>query len=250
MEKADILVGGKIKRFSLFRITEHFLNMVVFTLLAITGLSQKFYEYGFSQWLIMNLGGVDSVRLIHRYAGILFAILTVSHILIASIGVIFRKWQATMVINRKDFTDAVDNLKYYFGLTDHPARCDRYDYKQKFEYWGVIVGGLLMIGTGFVLWFPAFIARYLPGEFIPAAKAAHTNEALLAFLVIIVWHMYNAVFSPEVFPLDTAIFTGRISAKRMKHEHPLEYERITGEFQENIFPEGESEIQQESDLSP
>jgi cytochrome b subunit of formate dehydrogenase len=154
------------------------------------------------------------------------------------------------VINRKDFTDAVDNLKYYFGLTDHPARCDRYDYKQKFEYWGVIVGGLLMIGTGFVLWFPAFIARYLPGEFIPAAKAAHTNEALLAFLVIIVWHMYNAVFSPEVFPLDTAIFTGRISAKRMKHEHPLEYERITGEFQENIFPEGESEIQQESDLSP
>jgi hypothetical protein len=80
-----------------------------------------------------------------------------------------------------------------------------------------------------MLWFPTFIVKYLPGEFIPAAKAAHTNEALLAFLVIVTWHLYNAIFSPEVFPLDTSIFTGKISVKRMKHEHPVEYERMTGE---------------------
>ena len=134
-----------------------------------------------------------------------------------------------MVINKKDFTDAIENIRYYFGTTDQPARCDRYDYKQKFEYWGVVVGGLLMIATGLILWFPTTIVKYLPGELIPAAKAAHTNEALLAFLVIIVWHLYNAIFSPEVFPLDTSIFTGKISVERMKHEHPLEYERITGE---------------------
>ena len=68
---------------------------------------------------------------------------------------------------------------------------------------------------------------------IPAAKAAHSNEALLAFLVIVVWHLYNSIFSPEVFPLDTAIFTGKISVSRMKHEHPLEYERITGQSLED-----------------
>ena len=83
-----------------------------------------------------------------------------------------------------------------------------------------------MISTGVVLWFPVNVARFLPGEVIPAAKAAHSNEALLAFLVIVTWHIYNSIFSPEVFPLDTGIFTGKISRERMVHEHPLELARI------------------------
>ncbi len=233
MNNSNLIVGGKIRRFSTFRIFEHQMNMTAFAVLIITGLSQKFHDYGLSQWIIINLGGVDSVRLIHRYTGVCFALLTISHILVGSAGVIFRKWPASMVINKKDFTDAIENIRYYFGTTDQPARCDRYDYKQKFEYWGVVVGGLLMIATGLVLWFPTTVVTYLPGELIPAAKAAHTNEALLAFLVIVVWHLYNAIFSPEVFPLDTSIFTGKISVERMKHEHPLEYERITGESLEH-----------------
>ena len=133
-----------------------------------------------------------------------------------------------MVVHKKDFQDAIDNIRYYLGLSEYGARCDRYDYKQKFEYWGVVVGGMLMIGTGLALWFPAIVTRLLPGELIPVAKAMHTNEALLAFLVIAIWHIYNAIFSPEVLPLDTVIFTGKISRARMIHEHPLEYERMFG----------------------
>ncbi|OGW42453.1 MAG: hypothetical protein A2010_17295 [Nitrospirae bacterium GWD2_57_9] len=220
--------NDRIRRFGSGRIVEHQLNAVVFLLLVITGLSQRFHDYALAQWIILKLGGVDTVRLIHRFTGIFFTVLCSVHILAASAGVLLRRFRPSMVITLNDFRDAIDNLKYYFGISNHPARCGRYDYKQKFEYWGVVVGGMLMIATGLILWFPVAASRYLPGEIIPAAKAAHTNEALLAFLVIVIWHVYNSIFSPEVFPLDTAIFTGSISRERMVHEHPLELAEMEG----------------------
>jgi cytochrome b subunit of formate dehydrogenase len=223
-EKGDLY----IKRFGPSRIVEHWLNALVFVILVLTGLSQKFHDAGLSQLIIGVLGGIDSVRVIHRITGVGLATLTLLHIISATYGVLFRRWQPTMVIGKKDFTDVIENLKYYFGLTDHPARCDRYDYKQKFEYWGVVVGGILMTMTGLTLWFPTIVARFLPGGAIPVAKALHTNEALLAFLVIVIWHIYNSIFSPEVFPMDTAIFTGKISRDRMVHEHPVELARMEG----------------------
>jgi formate dehydrogenase gamma subunit len=217
-----------IKRFGPARIIEHWLNAGAFILLVVTGLAQKYHEYDISQWVVMTLGGIDAVRLVHRYSGIALGILTFQHILVASFGIVFKRWQPSMVIHFKDFRDAVDNIRYYLGLSEHPARCDRFDYKQKFEYWGVVIGGVLMVATGLILWFPTVVTRLLPGQFVPVAKALHSNEALLAFLVIVTWHIYNAIFSPEVLPIDTVIFTGKISRERMIHEHPLEYERIFG----------------------
>lgn len=224
-----------IKRFSIYRIIEHHVNAIVFALLVITGLSQRFHNSGVSQWIIITLGGIDTVRLIHHYLGIVFTILLAIHSFQAAIGVIFKKWQASMIVTMKDYQDAMVNIFYFFGLAKHPARCDRYDYRQKFEYWGVVVGGFLMIATGFILWFPVLSARFLSGDAIPAAKMAHTNEAMLAFLVIITWHIYNAIFSPEVFPLDTAIFTGKISRERMLHEHPVELAAIEGVTVEELL---------------
>ncbi len=223
--------GEMIRRFHPGRILEHHVNAVVFGVLVLTGLSQRFYAAPWAEGVILFLGGIDTVRLIHRYSGITFSLLIAIHVLTGVYGVVVKRWSPSIVINKKDFIHAVENLKFYLGITETPARCDRYDYKQKFEYWGVVVGGFLMIATGLILWFPTKIFQllpFLPGQVVPAAKAAHSNEAMLAFLVIVIWHIYNAVFSPEVFPLDTSIFTGKISRERMHHEHPLEYERIFG----------------------
>lgn len=238
-DNREVVIGGHVyyKRFGPLRIAEHWLNAVTFIILVVTGLSQKFYAFELSHLMVISLGGIDKVRFIHRIAGIIFSVLTIQHILVASFGILFKRWQPTMVVYIKDFMDAIDNLKYYLGITDHPAYCDRFDYKQKFEYWGVVVGGVLMIFTGLILWFPTVVARLLPGEIIPAAKALHTNEALLAILVIVVWHIYNAIFSPEVFPLDTTMFTGRISRERMLHEHPVELARIQDKPLEDIIQE-------------
>lgn len=91
-----------------------------------------------------------------------------------------------------------------------------------------------MIATGAILWKPLFITRFMTGQIIPAAKVLHSNEALVVFLIIAGWHIYNAIFSPEVFPLNGSIFTGHISRERMIHEHILELSRIENRTPEEI----------------
>jgi|Deesub1362A_J573_1020465.scaffolds.fasta_scaffold00199_6 formate dehydrogenase gamma subunit len=237
MANIDRIKGNKIRRFSIFRIIEHWAVMLTFGVLVVTGLSQKFYSLDVSQWLIFKMGGIDYARLVHRFTGIVFLLITSIHIIIGIIGVAFKKWHPSMIISKKDFTDAIHNIKYYLGIESRPAICDRYNYKQKFEYWGILIGGLLMIVTGIILWFPTFITRFLPGEIIPAAKVMHTNQALVIFLIIAVWHIYNSIFSPDVSPLDTSIFTGYISKERMLTEHPIELARLEGKPLEEIITE-------------
>lgn len=217
-----------IVRFSPWRRVEHFAIMVVFILLCLTGLPQKFFEQSWARWTIDTLGGVERARWLHRASGFLFAALTVGHLVGATWLVATRRARLSLVPERKDFTDAIMSVRYYLGLTQAQPRFDRYDYRQKFEYWGMVLGSLVVIATGFVLLWPTIVAQYLPGQLIPASKVAHSNEGLMAFLVIIVWHIYNAHLSPDVFPFDSSIFTGRMSVERMRHEHPLEYERLTG----------------------
>ena len=119
-------------------------------------------------------------------------------------------------------------LKYYLGMTDQHPQYDRYTYKEKFEYWGLVIGNVIMVTTGFILFFPVQAANLIPGQIIPAAKVAHSNEGLMAFFVITIWHIFNAHLNPDVFPFDASIFTGKVSRERYVHEHPLELARLEG----------------------
>lgn len=222
------------RRFSAMRIIEHWIHMIAVIILVVTGLSQKLYTFEISRWFILQMGGIDSVRLIHRGVGVLFSLAVVMHILIAAFGLVVKRWQPSMVITKNDFRNAVHNIRYYLGNEQYPAPGGKYSYTQKFEYWGILTGGLLMIVTGAVLWKPLFFTRFISGEIIPAAKVLHTNEAMVVFIIIVLWHIYNAIFSPEVFPLNTSIFTGRISRERMIYEHILELASIEGTTPEEI----------------
>jgi cytochrome b subunit of formate dehydrogenase len=199
-----------IRRFSVYRIIEHLVLIVLFVVLAATGLSQKFYLLGVSKSIILALGGIDSVRSLHHLSAVLFTLFTFQHIVVNFIGIIFEQWDTSMLISFRDAQDAIHNVRYYLGMADQPANCARYSYKEKFIYWLILLGGIQQIITGFILWFPVVTTQYLPGQFIPAAKAVHTNDAMLIFLLIGIWHIYDSMFSPEVFPLNKSIFTGYV----------------------------------------
>jgi formate dehydrogenase gamma subunit len=230
-------------RFSKRQRVEHFLVMILFLLLAVTGFPQKFFDMAWSQWLIIHLGGIDRVRWLHRLSGILFASVAVLHLAVVLSLAARKRITLNMIPTKKDFRDAIITLRYYLGLSEEQARFDRYEYRQKFEYWGLILGGLIMISTGFILYFPIFWTRFLSGEVIPAANVAHSSEGLLAFLIVIIWHIYNAHLNPDVFPFDSSIFTGKISEERMEKEHPLEYACL---LTEDLEPSSVQERKQKS----
>ena len=226
-------MSNYIVRFSLKQRIEHFITMTTFAMLCLTGLPQKFYTTGWAHSLVGLLGGIDNTRWVHRWFGVLLAVSTVVHFASGIAAILSRKIGFSMVPNKKDFEDAIQQLRYYLGMTDEHPKYDRFTYKEKFEYWGLVIGNVIMVATGFILFFPVQAANLIPGQIIPAAKVAHSNEGLMAFFVITIWHIFNAHLNPDVFPFDASIFTGKVSRERYLHEHPLELARLEGGLPED-----------------
>ncbi len=215
-------------RFSLSQRVEHALLMVSFTTLAVTGLAQRFYTAGWAEWVILSLRGIEYTQLIHRAFGLVFTLSVVYHFGYLAYSLFVRHSKPSMLPNLKDVRDVVTTLRYSFGFTDKPPQFGRFDYRQKFEYWGIIFGSIIIIISGFILAFPLAVTKVLPGQVVAAAVEFHGYEATLAVLTIVIWHLYDVIFKPGIFPADTSIFTGKISRKRMLEEHPLEYAELVG----------------------
>lgn len=206
------------RRFALSQRLEHILLLTTFTTLAITGLPQKFAGEAWAEAMIQLMGGIDKVRIIHRFAATLMMLETVYHFVVIAYRVIVRRVRMTMLPTLTDARDALQAFLHNLGFAKHPPQMGRYTFEEKVEYWALIWGTVVMIITGFMLWNPIAAARLFPGQFIPAAKAAHGGEALLAVLSIIIWHMYSV----HVRRFNKSMFTGSLTEDEMRHEHPLE----------------------------
>ena len=244
MSRAEIIRGDDgvvmVERFTPARRLEHLLAIAVFVTLVLTGFPQKFYEAGWARWLFGFMGGLDTVRSIHRWAGLAFVVHAGLHLGVIFVGVLSRRVRLSLLPTPQDLRDAWNNMAFYFGRRPRPPEFGKFDYRQKFEYVGLILGGLVMIVSGLILLYPVATVGFLPGEAIPAARVAHSSEAMLALLVLVVWHIYGSSLSPEVFPLDPSIFTGYIPAHELAERHALEYRRL--------FPDGHTDDGEEAPL--
>jgi len=217
-----------VVRFSTYQRAEHMLVAVLFTMLVLTGLPQAYPRSGIAGAFVDFWGGISSARFIHRACGFTFVTFMVIHVLRGVIATVRAHGKTDIIPTVKDFRDIFDQFRHYLGKGPAP-RFGKFDYAEKFEYWGLFLGGCLIGGTGLLLVFPEFAGTYLPGVVITAARVAHGYEATLAILVVLIWHLWGVSLRPEVFPCDTSIFTGKISVERLREEHALEYEKLVAE---------------------
>lgn len=205
-------------RFDRWQRTEHALLLLSFTLLALTGLPQKYSLTYWGSTLIWLLGGIELTRLLHRTAAIVLMLETIYHTVMVAYKVLIKRVRLTMLPSWQDVIDGFHAMGYNLRLAKTPPRMGRYTFGEKVEYWAVIWGTVIMVLTGFMLWNPIATTIFFPGQWIPAAKAAHGGEALLAVLSIVIWHMYHV----HLKHFNRSMFTGHISRHEMENEHPQE----------------------------
>jgi cytochrome b subunit of formate dehydrogenase/mono/diheme cytochrome c family protein len=206
------------ERFSLTQRIEHLVMLVSFTMLAITGLPQKFPLNGVSQWIVGLFGGVENLRSIHHIAAIVLILVSIYHFLMLGYDLYVKRVRMSMLPTFQDGKDALQAFLYNVGLAKHRPQIGRFGFEEKAEYWALLWGTVVMALTGFMMWNPVATTQLLPGQVIPAAKAAHGAEAVLAVLAILVWHFYGV----HLKFFNKAMWTGKLTEEEMLHEHPLE----------------------------
>jgi len=242
--------GGEwFTRFVPFERFLHFLVVTSFLLLVVTGMPLKFYYTDWARTLFHFVGGAESARALHRFGAVVTFVYFGLHVA----SLVGKAWKGrkklrnpasgrfsvrqlfrtlfgpdSMIPTWQDWKDFVAHNKWFFGKGPKPS-FDRWTYWEKFDYFAVFWGVFIIGTSGLVMWFPEFFTSFLPGWAINVALIIHSDEALLAAGFIFSIHFFNTHFRIEKFPMDTVIFSGRISKNEMLHERKRWYDRLVAE---------------------
>ena len=216
---------GFVLRMSLAERCQHALLASSFIVLVYTGFALKFPDTWLFAWLVALEQGNAIRGWVHRGAAVAMIVACLWHLayLPTRRG---RALLVDMLPRPEDAKEVLRNIQYLLGLRSDPPRFDRFSYIEKAEYWSLIWGSMVMVVTGFALWFETEAMRFMPLWTLDVATMIHYYEAWLATLAIVVWHFYMVIFNPDVYPMNWTWLTGKISTAMLRHEHPREYERL------------------------
>jgi len=244
-------------RFTLNQRLQHIILASSVIVLVLTGMPLKFKDTLWAPHLYKMVGGIHLAPIIHRVAGVVLLLLFTYHV--GYLAYIFYKGEIVplkknrklglgaiikailrqpLIPNLKDLKDIGDLFKYLFFLTREKPKGDRFTWKEKFDYWAPFWGVVIIGSSGIVMWAQELATHVLPGEIISFALIAHSDEALLAALFLMLWHWYNVHFSLSVFPMGTVFLTGYLTEELMVEEHYEYYVEVMNQegYEGEILP--------------
>lgn len=258
-EPIKIIKGRKyFFRFTIHQRIQHVILASLVLILVMTGMPLKFHDAFWAQPVYRILGGIHVAPLVHRVAGVCMIIFFIYHIVYMT-HMIYRRYQAglggenrlsmlallkfflnlPLIPSMRDLKEIIELVKYYLFMTDTRPRGGKWTWKDKFDYWAPFWGIPVLGLTGLMMWGQEHATKFLPGEILNYALIAHSDEALLAALFLLIWHMYNVHFSATVFPMGSAFLTGYLSERIMVEEHYDYYMELMTQagLQDEIIPQ-------------
>ncbi|MGB8097249.1 MAG: cytochrome b/b6 domain-containing protein [Terracidiphilus sp.] len=204
---------------------QHLILLASFMVLVLTGFALKYPD----SWFAHLLGLSEHLRsIVHRVAGVALIAAGIYHVFYAAAAREGRRMLRDIAPGPRDVTDAFHTMLYYLGLRREKPKFGRFSYAEKAEYWALVWGTALMGLTGIMLWAKVWVGNVLARWWVDVATSVHFYEAILATLAILVWHFYQVIFDPDIYPMNTAWWDGKMPADHYREEHELDVE-ATGE---------------------
>ena len=137
--------------------------------------------------------------------------------------------------------DIVQFFKHigWFLVIGKAPEFDRWGYWEKFDYFAVFWGMIILGTTGLLLAFPLSSTKVIPGWGLNVAFWIHRIEALLAMAHLFIIHFFIAHLRRHNFPMDRAIFEGSADLNAARHERPAWIARLeqSGELDSALVSE-------------
>jgi len=237
----NAVTATRLKRFSPAQRLWHVSLILVFMLLSVTGLAWMYIETPWGQGLAGWFGGIRNTLEIHRVAGLVMLAFFAGHIIWLVFQIRFR-WPedsllgpSSIVFLWRDVVGFFQHLGWVLGLRKKPA-FDRWSWWEKFDYWAVWWGFMIVGVTGLMLYNPVLTSDFFPGWFLNVALWVHRIEALLAMAHIFSVHFTVEHFRPNTFPFNSAMFNGSIPLEEASSDHSAWVERLrkTGRLESQL----------------
>jgi cytochrome b subunit of formate dehydrogenase len=233
--------GKHFERFHWLWRLAHLVFATSLMMLTLTGMTALYAESAWAPVVANLLGGPRSAAMIHRVFAVIFAFVFIAHLgwMATHLAKHWRTFRIfgpnSLIPGPQDLWDALAMFKWFFGRGPRPV-FDRWTYWEKFDYWAPFWGVTIIGASGFMMWFPALTASYLPGWVFNVAMIAHGEEAFLAAVFLFTVHFFNNHFRPDKFPLDIIMFTGSMPVEEFARDHALEYQRLvqSGELEKHL----------------
>lgn len=230
-----------LERFNLHQRLQHWTLVAAFATLVVTGFPLKFADRDWAAWTIWHIGGVDVARHVHRVAGVMLILGFVYHMGYVGSLIIRKKrregtgpiqtiFRMPLAVSPSDMKEMLHLILYLVGLRKTRPLQGRFSMPEKFEYFGVFWGTLLLGLTGMLMWHSDWTTRYMSGRVLTLAYLIHGFEAFLALLHVGVVHMVSVIFSPAVAPVSPAMFNGLSGPEELAEAHPAWVEEAKRKF--------------------
>lgn len=225
MSAGRILPNGGVLRYNLKERVIHWVAGLSYIYLLLSGLA---FWTPWMWWLALFLGGGPVARSVHPWMGLIFTFAVVY---------MFRMWSKDMYITPQDrqwrkFMGEYVRNEEELERDPHKAirtyqqfaPVDRFNYGQKYLFWVMFWGGLILFATGMVLWFTEYIPWDL--RFLRLISVILHPIAFLVTLAGFIIHVYMG--TAVVRGGFNSVIRGEVSVAWAKFHHRLWLDKITG----------------------
>ncbi|MDM8548885.1 cytochrome b/b6 domain-containing protein [Desulfobacterales bacterium HSG2] len=235
---------NRIRRFSPVQRFFHLLLMLSFLTQGATGLARMYIETPWGKWLSWIFGGYESALTVHIWVGIFMICGFVIHFLYVIFKIDWRNFPGSLfgpdslLLQPRDIKEFFQHVGWFLGIAKAP-RFDRWGYWEKFDYWAVFWGMVIMGCTGLILAYPMDSTRFMPGWGLNVAFWVHRIEAILAMAHVFLIHFFIAHLRRHNFPMDRAMFEGSVDLTATRHEKPAWVARLEqdGKLEDSLVNE-------------